>query len=192
MAAQPDGEPVPLVLAVVGVQDAAVRPAQNRARRRRHGHRHARPAGNVRPKRKRAGNGSVRGKRLHGRRRAGRRERRDRHAGQVIADVPRVDGDHTVKRPRDAVDSERLFPSVGVGLRHDDAAVFEVAVSPPADRVGHFQLVFAVQFFADLTRQRVGQRAKPLRCVGGGTRPKKYRRHSLHHLGTIFTDVNPL
>ena len=90
--------------------------------------------------------------------------------GKVIGDVLTVDGDDTVKRLRDAVNTECLVGGGVVGLCLDDALLGDKPVVLTADRVFEQALEHAVSFLSDFAGDSVRQHTKAeggkIRCIG--------------------------
>ena len=163
LTVQADREAVPLILSAVHVEDRAGRPAEHRARRRRHRDSKRRDGRLVRPEGERAVHRRVEAELRERVRRVDRCKRVERHAGKVVGDMLRIHHDDAVHRPRDPVDAERLRRPVRARDRIDDAAVRDLVEMHAGVRVLHRQLEGAVALLGDRAADRIRQDAETVR-----------------------------
>ena len=182
---------VPFVFATINIQNTAGIAAKPGTQSRRGCHGKIGGRCLVRPKFERVFGGGIGFETRQRGRHVLRRKDVDRDAAQVVGDVPRIDRANAVHWFRDAVDSERLRGTPGGRDRCYNAAVGNISKMHAGLRVLHFELELAVALLHDGAGDRIGQRAQTLRCKARCVCWKKYRGHSVHHLGVQVTAVMP-
>ena len=100
----------------------------------------------------------------------------------------RTNGNNSVNRFCNRIDSKWLGVVIWIRLCENDAAPQNIIETSPADRVFHFQFERAISLFRDNTGSRIGEGPQSVRgkCCFIGFIKRNYR---IHHLGVTSTDV---